>query len=92
MKPLTLAAALLALPLCALAAEPAAQEPAAETASEASAGNTSNCLQATGSRITTSAERPCVAAPGQVITREQLDRSGATTTAEALRKASPAIR
>lgn len=86
------ALALLALTLNAVAAEPAtvAEEPAAAT--EAAGTAKTNCLQETGSRIPTSAERPCVSAPGQVVTREQIERSGATTTAEALRKASPAVR
>ncbi|SFF31753.1 iron complex outermembrane recepter protein [Fontimonas thermophila] len=52
----------------------------------------SNCLLETGSRIPRTATDPCVAAPGQVYTREDLDRTGATTTAEALRKLSPLIR
>ncbi|TJY62109.1 hypothetical protein E4T66_07710 [Sinimarinibacterium sp. CAU 1509] len=53
---------------------------------------TENCLTQTGSHLQRDAKHPCVNAPGQVITREQIDRSGAATTADALRKLSPAVR
>ena len=50
-----------------------------------------HCLQQTGSRIKISEERPCVNATGQVITREQIERTGATDAAEALRRLSPIV-
>ncbi|MFA5938676.1 MAG: hypothetical protein WC809_04910 [Sinimarinibacterium sp.] len=49
------------------------------------------CLQETGSHVSRSEDRPCVAAPGQVYTREDIDRTGATTTGDALRKLSPSV-
>ncbi|MEQ1439560.1 hypothetical protein AAG565_09355 [Fontimonas sp. SYSU GA230001] len=76
--------------LLAACAAPAPKEAVPDTAT---AQNVSpNCLQQTGSHLQRSEDRPCVAAPGQVITREDIDRSGATTTSEALRKLSPAVR
>lgn len=51
-----------------------------------------HCLQETGSRVSRSKDRPCIAAPGQVYTREDIDRTGATTTGDALRKLSPSVR
>ncbi|MDD3762078.1 MAG: hypothetical protein PHP86_02155 [Nevskiales bacterium] len=51
-----------------------------------------HCLTETGSRIKTSAERPCISAPGSVYSRDDIDRTGATSTAEALRRLSPSIR
>lgn len=62
----------------------------AESASDKKAGV--NCLTETGSRIKRSAEQPCISAPGQVITRDDINRTGAIDTAEALRKLSPALR
>ena len=47
------------------------------------------CLQETGSHVRRSEERRCMSGPGQVYTREDIDRTGATTTGEALRKLSP---
>ncbi len=86
------AAALLAFSLVAGAAE-TTENGAAVTAEKASAARLQpNCLQNTGSRIKPRADQPCIAAAGQVITRDELDRTGATTTAEALRKVSPAVR
>ncbi|MDP9142570.1 MAG: hypothetical protein M3O62_17500 [Pseudomonadota bacterium] len=85
------AAALLAFSLVAGAAE-TGETVAATTEKAMAAEPQPNCLQNTGSRIKPDADRPCISAPGQVITRDQLDRTGAATTAEALRKASPAVR
>jgi hypothetical protein len=88
---LATAAALLAFSIA--AGDAGTAETAAVAVEKASAAEPQpNCLQSTGSRIQSDAERPCISAPGQVITREQLDRTGAATTAEAVRKASAAVR
>lgn len=50
-----------------------------------------HCLKETGSRL----KRPkdeCVPAPGQVITREEIEQSGATDAGEAVRRWVPAAR
>ncbi len=49
------------------------------------------CLQHTGSRIKRDPAQPCLPAAGEVYTREDLDRTGAITTSDALRKLSPAL-
>lgn len=54
------------------------------------AAQPAHCLTETGSRIKPSAEHRCLAGPGQAYTREDIDRTGATTTTEALRRLSPA--
>lgn len=90
---LTLAAtALLAVPAF---AEDAVATPAAADAQpqvQAETREPFNCLKETGSRIKPAEDRPCIGAPGQVYTRDDIDRTGATTTAEALRKLSPSVR
>lgn len=85
------ALALFAVSLNASAVEPVAAAAAEPATTEAAPAEKANCLQETGSRISTSADRPCISAPGQVVTRDQIERTGAATTAEALRKASPAV-
>jgi outer membrane cobalamin receptor len=70
------------------AAEPAATEGTEQKAAQAAHPR---CLQQTGSRIKTTEERPCVNASGQVITREQIEGTGATDTADALRRLSPVV-
>lgn len=93
MKFTTIAAAtaLLAVSLATNAAEPAATEAASAPTEPAPAATDPNCLQETGSRIKRDANQPCIGAAGQVITREQLDRSGAVTTADAMRRLSPSV-
>ncbi len=53
-----------------------------------------NCIQYTGTRITSRdmEERDCVAVNGRVYTREDLRRTGEIDIADALRKLDPAIR
>jgi outer membrane cobalamin receptor len=70
-----------------------AADPALDAAAAHKSARTPHpqCLQHTGSRIAPSADRPCVNAPGQVYTREDLERTGAIDTAEALRRLSPII-
>lgn len=91
--PLAIAAALLA---AGCAGQPSRDDAAAKSATEptqtSAAETPPNCMQDTGSRIRRSEDRPCVAAPGSVYTREDIERSGATTTSEALRRLSPSIR
>lgn len=64
--------------------------------------NNRNCLQDTGSRITASAnakarkagkkERECANSPGRSYSKEDIDRTGQTDTASALRQLDPSIR
>lgn len=73
----------------AIASEPAAAPADART--EAVTAEKTNCLQHTGSRIQTNEERPCIAGPGQVITREQIERTGSATVADAIRRSSASV-
>lgn len=57
------------------------------------------CVRETGSRIaarrnarTAKADQPCLPVNGRSYTREDLDRTGSTDIAEALRKLDPSIR
>lgn len=55
------------------------------------------CLKQTGSHLKTITDKrgsgiECVNAPGHVWTRDDLDRTGALTTADALRQLDPSIR
>lgn len=55
----------------------------------------SNCLKQTGSRIAPRADkqgRKCVNAPGRAYSKEDLDRTGATGIADALRRLDPSVR
>ncbi len=72
--------------------QPATVSPTQQDTPTTTPANAENCLTQTGSHLQRDAEHPCINAPGQVITREQIDRSGAATTADALRKLSPAVR
>lgn len=47
-----------------------------------------NCLKETGTRLKLK-DGACLTAPGQVITHDQIENSGALTTEEAIRKLSP---
>ena len=71
------------------AAEEAAGQPADEPRAEQR--ESSHCLKETGSRIKPSEDQPCINAAGRAYTREEIERTGATTTAEALRKLSPSV-
>lgn len=86
-KPILLVAAMLG------SAGAHAADRAATATDEPSAAQTPHphCLQQTGSRIKPSKDRPCVNAAGQVITREEIERTGATDTAQALRRLSPIV-
>jgi hypothetical protein len=48
----------------------------------------SHCLRETGTRLEVP-EGKCVAGPGRVVTREQLERSGGITTGAALNRIAP---
>jgi hypothetical protein len=55
----------------------------------------SNCLTQTGSRISPRADkhgRKCVNAPGRSYSKADLDRTGATDMADALRRLDPSVR
>ncbi|HEY0974305.1 MAG TPA: hypothetical protein VGE57_07410 [Solimonas sp.] len=81
------------LPLTTAAADSQPQPAsAAEVESPTAKPQSRHCLTETGSRIARSPEQPCIAAPGQVLTREELDRSGAIDTADAIRRQVPAVR
>ncbi len=83
-----LAAGLLsAFGVCA-AEPPAAATQASETAAKAE--EAVNCLQQTGSRLQRDKDQPCISAPGQVITRDQIERTGAVTVSDAIRRSSAA--
>ncbi len=56
------------------------------------------CLRSTGTHVLSVTRKPnsdraveCAAAPGRVYTREDIQRSGAATTADALRTLDPSI-
>lgn len=105
MKRLLIASALLAF-AGAVSAQSAdmAEEPEEASSSRAAARAQSKssdriCIQQTGSRITRArdartkdAERECVAAGGRVYTRGDIENSGETDLADALRKLDPSIR
>jgi hypothetical protein len=75
------------------ATEPEAAQPAAEEAtvitSEDAAKPDTRCVRDTGTRLATRDDKGCTGAPGDSYSREDIDRSGATDTADALRKLSP---
>lgn len=85
----------LLIPIALLAASAgiAAEETASQTADEprAEQRESNHCLKETGSRIKPTEDQPCINAAGSAYTREEIERTGATTTAEALRKLSPSV-
>lgn len=64
-------------------------EPAATPVSETTPHE---CLQHTGSHLPRDAADPCIDAPGEVHTREDIERTGAVTVGDALRRLSPSVR
>lgn len=71
---------------------PGAQEQASNTSKDAQFE--SFCLRQTGSHIVSNKRevgKRCIAGNGRVYTREDLDRTGETDMAAALRKLDPAI-
>lgn len=85
---LTIGLALLLASVGATAEDAATQSPADQ---KAELQQSSRCLKETGSRIKPAPGQPCINAAGQAYTREDIERTGATTTAEALRKLSPPV-
>lgn len=77
------------LPL-ALASSTSFADPPSTPSAAPVVADPAHCLKDTGSRIKPKDGR-CVNAPGQVISHEDIERSGATNTAEALRDLSPAV-
>lgn len=66
-----------------------------DTATETTPSNAEaspECLQHTGSRLPKEATDPCIQAPGEVHTREDIERTGAVTVGDALRRLSPSVR
>lgn len=79
------------LPLALASSASFADPPASSSAVPAPAvGGPTHCLKDTGTRITPK-DGHCVNAPGQVISHEDIERSGATNAAEALRDLSPSV-
>ena len=84
-------------PVAAVEATPAqdalpADEAVAIHASDADAGGVERgCIRETGTRIDARDEDGCTGAPGESFDRDDIDRTGATDTADALRKLSPKV-
>jgi hypothetical protein len=53
--------------------------------------NDRNCLRETGSHLTNKQRKECVSANGSSYSREDIDRTGATTLGEALARLSPSV-
>jgi hypothetical protein len=84
LKPILLGACL------ALTAAGCAVSPETRLAAQAPKPTSLDCLQSTGTRIKLG-ERECSAATGRSYSKDDLDRTGAATTAEALRRLDPSI-
>lgn len=83
-------AGLFGMTLTAAHAEPAAVQATAQPVAATVAEPQANCLQETGSRLKPK-DGKCISAPGTVVSREELDRSGAINVGDALRRAVPSI-
>lgn len=87
-------------PAAAGASTEAARTAEAETAEATTAGSKSlahdpNCIRDTGSLIrerTSSGKRACLPVTGRSYSREDLERTGSTSTADALRKLDTSVR
>lgn len=73
-------------------ASPAQKDAGTAARTEAAQAEQPQCLRETGSHIARNENRPCAGGPGETYTREDIDRTGATTTADALRRLSPSVR
>jgi hypothetical protein len=78
----------------AAAADPAvtpapADETVAISASDAPRSEENACIRETGTRIAARDEEGCTGAPGDSYDRDDIDRTGAVDTADAIRKLSP---
>jgi len=70
------------------AAQPADEEVTLITAADAAAQDT-GCVRDTGTRLKHRDRKGCTGAPGESFSREDIDRTGAVDTADAIRKLSP---
>ncbi|HLS83777.1 MAG TPA: hypothetical protein VK016_03845 [Arenimonas sp.] len=95
MKTYSLALLLAAAAFAAHAEEPAQATAPAEQRQDtvviegdqaAKADEDSRCLTQTGTRLRHRDSKGCVSAPGQAFTREDIDRTGAVDTADAVRR------
>ncbi|HLU13810.1 MAG TPA: hypothetical protein VKZ64_07645 [Arenimonas sp.] len=95
MKNYSLALLLAAAAFAAHAEEPAEATTPAEPGQDAvviegepaaKADEDSRCLTQTGTRLRHRDSKGCVSAPGQAFTREDIDRTGAVDTADAVRR------
>lgn len=80
-----------AMTVASVSRAPKAEKPASDASKDAEFE--SFCLQQTGSRVTSERDgsKRCVGGSGRVYTRQDLDRTGETDMAAALRKLDPAI-
>ena len=64
--------------------------PADATAlADAARGDDRRCIRATGTRLAARDEDGCTALPGESYDRDDIDRTGAVDTADAIRRLSP---
>ena len=71
------------------AAPAAANDTVAIHASDAARGDDRRCIRATGTRLAARDEDGCTALPGESYDRDDIDRTGAVDTADAIRRLSP---
>lgn len=77
---------------------PAEQETTVITADPASpvqtavADKNTHCVRATGSRVNKTDAKGCNGEPGRSYDREDIDKSGAVDTADALRRLDPSVK
>jgi len=69
-------------------AQPADEEVTVITAADAD-GHDTGCVRDTGTRLKKRDRKGCTGAPGESFSREEIDRTGAVDTADAIRKLSP---
>lgn len=75
------------------AADPAQDENIVITSEnvETAAGNEAGCIRTSGTHLKQRDAKGCTGAPGQSYSREQIDRTGANNTADALKALSPRV-
>ena len=84
-------------PVAPSASEPQTMPPASETQDATTTGDRKrlsdeNCLRHTGSRIAQRDGKPrCTGQPGRVYSKDDIDRTGHTNLADALRALDPAM-
>lgn len=82
------AIAAMALALAVVTPVAYADDAAKSPAKNASHSERPNCIKHTGTRIKPK-DGGCVSAPGRVITRDEIEQSGAIDTADAIRRLAP---